>query len=123
MKSPGAVIGHGDTMVYPTCPTIFEGEARFALIIGKGATAVPPAGDGVIFGYCNFIDGSAAGSCPPQHLLQMNHADTSPRWAVPGDADEIKDPHHCDPALGQRTSSNRSTRATCPQDPAAALSG
>ncbi len=35
MKSPGAVIGHGDTMVLPDVPaTIFEGEAEMALMIG-----------------------------------------------------------------------------------------
>ena len=41
-KSPNAVVGHGDTMVLPDVPaTIFEGEAEFALVIGKRATNVP----------------------------------------------------------------------------------
>ena len=38
-KSPGAVIGDGDTMVLPDVPaTIFEGEAEVALVIGKRAS-------------------------------------------------------------------------------------
>ena len=37
-KSPSAVIGPGDTMVLPDVPaTIFEGEAEFAVVIGKRA--------------------------------------------------------------------------------------
>ena len=41
LKSPGAVIGNGDTMVLPDVPaTIFEGEAEVALVIGKRATCV-----------------------------------------------------------------------------------
>src|SRR5579862_9874612 len=63
MKSPSAVIGPGDTMVLPdVAATIFEGEAEIALVIGKRASAVSAdrAMD-VIFGYVNFIDGSARG--------------------------------------------------------------
>jgi 2-keto-4-pentenoate hydratase/2-oxohepta-3-ene-1,7-dioic acid hydratase in catechol pathway len=38
MKSPGAIIGDGDTMVLPDVPaTIFEGEAEVAVVIGKRA--------------------------------------------------------------------------------------
>jgi 2-keto-4-pentenoate hydratase/2-oxohepta-3-ene-1,7-dioic acid hydratase in catechol pathway len=61
MKSPNAVIGKGDTMVLPDVPaTIFEGEAEVALVIGKQATGVSAdrAMD-YVFGYVNFIDGSA----------------------------------------------------------------
>ena len=44
-KSPGAVIGDGDTMVLPDVPaTIFEGEAELALVIGKRATRCRPRG-------------------------------------------------------------------------------
>ena len=60
-KSPNSVIGDGDTMVLPDIPaTIFEGEAEMALVIGKRASNVRPedAFD-YIFGYLNFIDGSA----------------------------------------------------------------
>ncbi len=44
MKSPGAIIGPGETMVLPDVPaTIFEGEAEMAVIVGKRPTAVPAA--------------------------------------------------------------------------------
>ena len=62
-KSPNAVIGNGDTMVLPDIPaSIFEGEAEIALVIGKKAKNVKQedAYD-YIFGYINFIDGSARG--------------------------------------------------------------
>ena len=62
-KSPAAIIGNGDTMVLPDVPaTIFEGEAELALVIGKRASNVKAA-DAMdyIFGYTNFIDGSARG--------------------------------------------------------------
>ena len=65
-KSPGAVIGDGDTMVLPDAPaTVFEGEAELALVIGKRASKVKAA-DAMkyIFGYMNFIDGSARGLPP-----------------------------------------------------------
>src|SRR6202007_2829111 len=43
-KSPGAIIGNGDTMVLPDAPaTIFEGEAELALVIGKRARNVSQA--------------------------------------------------------------------------------
>src|SRR5262245_31862854 len=65
-KSPGCVIGDGDTMILPDVPaTIFEGEAEVALVIGKRAANVPAAqAMGYIFGYMNFIDGSARGLPP-----------------------------------------------------------
>ncbi len=41
LKSPGAVIGPGDTMALPDVPaTIFEGEAEVALVVGKRASRV-----------------------------------------------------------------------------------
>ena len=60
-KSPLCVIGDGDTMVLPDVPaTIFEGEAEVAVIIGKRASNVRAADAmGYVFGYTNFIDGSA----------------------------------------------------------------
>ena len=54
-------------MVLPDVPaTIFEGEAEMALVIGKRASHVNAA-DAMdyVFGYTNFIDGSARG-VPPQ---------------------------------------------------------
>src|SRR5260370_36977774 len=98
MKSPAAVIGPGDTMVLPDVPaTIFEGEAEVALIIGKRATAVPAArAMEYIFGYCNFIDGSARGLLPTGNTFyQMKSRDTfAPMGPYLVTADQIKDPHH-----------------------------
>ncbi len=56
-------------MVLPDEPaTIFEGEAELALVIGKRASFVP-ASQAIdhIFGYVNFIDGSARG-LPRRHV-------------------------------------------------------
>ena len=62
-KNSHAVIGEGDTMHLPDAPaTIFEGEAEMALVIGRRATRVPEADAySYIFGYLNFVDGSARG--------------------------------------------------------------
>ena len=96
-KSPNAVIGDGDTMVLPDVPaTIFEGEAEMALIIGKRATAVPAArAMEYVFGYCNFIDGSARGLLPTGNTFyQMKSRDTfAPMGPYLVTADEIADPH------------------------------
>jgi 2-keto-4-pentenoate hydratase/2-oxohepta-3-ene-1,7-dioic acid hydratase in catechol pathway len=97
-KAPSCIAGHGDTMVLPDVPaTIFEGEAEVALIIGKRATAVPAArAMEYIFGYCNFIDGSARGLLPTGNTFyQMKSRDTfAPMGPYLVTADEIKDPHH-----------------------------
>src|SRR5690349_10246244 len=96
-KSPAAIIGNGDTMVLPDIPaTIFEGEAEVALVIGKRASHVPAAkAMDYIFGYMNFIDGSARGVVPPNNVFyQMKSRDTFAPigpWIVT--ADEIPDPH------------------------------
>ncbi|MDP5878285.1 MAG: fumarylacetoacetate hydrolase family protein, partial [Dehalococcoidia bacterium] len=65
-KSSGAIIGDGDTMVLPDVPaTIFEGEAEVAIVIGKTANNVSAAeAMDHVFGYVNFIDGSARGLPP-----------------------------------------------------------
>ena len=97
MKAPGAIIGPNETMVLPDVPaTIFEGEAEVALIIGKRATAVPAArAMEYVFGYCNFIDGSARGLLPTGNTFyQMKSRDTfAPMGPYLVTADEIKDPH------------------------------
>jgi 2-keto-4-pentenoate hydratase/2-oxohepta-3-ene-1,7-dioic acid hydratase in catechol pathway len=97
MKSPSAVIGPNETMVLPDVPaTIFEGEAEMALVIGKRATAVPAArAMEYVFGYCNFIDGSARGLLPPGNTFyQMKSRDTfAPIGPYLVTADEIADPH------------------------------
>src|SRR5438445_1940083 len=95
-KSPSAVIGHGDTMVLPDVPAgIFEGEAELAVVIGKRASHVRAANAmDYVFGYTNFIDGSARGLPPPGNVFfQMKSRDTfAPLgpWIVT--ADEIHDP-------------------------------
>ena len=96
-KSPSAIIGMGETMVLPDVPaTIFEGEAEMAVIIGKRATRVSQADAmSYVFGYCNFIDGSARGLPPSGNTFyQMKSRDTfCPIGPYLVTADEIKDPH------------------------------
>ena len=97
LKSPSAIIGPEDTMVLPDVPaTIFEGEAEMAVIIGKPATRVSQA-DAMshVFGYCNFIDGSARGLLPTGNTFyQMKSRDTfCPIGPYLVTADEIHDPH------------------------------
>src|ERR687885_705702 len=98
MKSPSAIIGPGDTMVLPdVAATIFEGEAEVAVVIAKRATAVPAerAMEEYVFGYTNFIDGSARGMQPAaQSFYQMKSRDTfAPIGPYLVTADEISDPH------------------------------
>src|SRR5690242_14122849 len=96
-KSPSAIIGNGDTMVLPDVPaTIFEGEAEMAVIIGKRASHVSAANAmSYIFGYANFIDGSARGLPPTGNTFyQMKSRDTfAPLGPYLVTADEIADPH------------------------------
>src|SRR6201987_3297170 len=96
MKSPSAVIGDGDTMVLPDmAASIFEGEAELAVVIGKRASHVKAA-DAMkyVFGYTNFIDGSARGVGPPGNTFyQMKSRDTfAPIGPYIVTKDEIKDP-------------------------------
>ncbi|HET7341863.1 MAG TPA: fumarylacetoacetate hydrolase family protein [Methylomirabilota bacterium] len=98
MKSPGAIIGQDDTMALPDVPaTIFEGEAELALVIGRRASHVR-AGEAMsyVFGYTNFIDGSARGLLPPGNTFyQMKSRDTfAPIGPYLVTADEIRDPHN-----------------------------
>jgi 2-keto-4-pentenoate hydratase/2-oxohepta-3-ene-1,7-dioic acid hydratase in catechol pathway len=97
-KSPSAVIGYGDTMVLPDVPaTIFEGEAEVALVIGKRASHVKAADAmNYVFGYVNFIDGSARGLPPAGNTFyQMKSRDTfAPMGPYIVTADEIADPHN-----------------------------
>jgi len=97
IKSPSAIIGPDDTMVLPDiAATIFEGEAELAVVIGKRATSVPAArAMEYVFGYTNFIDGSARGMQPAaQSFYQMKSRDTfAPIGPYLVTADEIRDPH------------------------------
>ncbi len=95
-KSPSAIIGPGDTMMLPDVPAaVFEGEAEVAVVIGKRACNVKAADAmSYVFGYVNFIDGSARGLPPPNNVFfQMKSRDTFAPigpWIVT--ADEIKNP-------------------------------
>jgi 2-keto-4-pentenoate hydratase/2-oxohepta-3-ene-1,7-dioic acid hydratase in catechol pathway len=97
MKSPSAIIGDGDTMVLPDMPaSVFEGEAEIAVVIGKRASHVKAADAmSYVFGYTNFIDGSARGVVPPTNVFyQMKSRDTfAPIGPYIVTADEIRDPH------------------------------
>lgn len=97
-KSPSSVIGDNDTMVLPDVPaTIFEGEAELALVIAKRAANVPAAkAMEYVFGYLNFIDGSARGLPPAGNTFyQMKSRDTfAPMGPYIVTADEVKDPHN-----------------------------
>ncbi|MBL4720365.1 MAG: fumarylacetoacetate hydrolase family protein, partial [Alphaproteobacteria bacterium] len=97
-KSASAIIGDGDTMVLPDVPaTIFEGEAEIALVIGKTADNVSAA-DAMdyVFGYMNFIDGSARGLLPPGNtFFQMKSRETfAPIGPYLVTADEIANPQN-----------------------------
>src|SRR3954468_5177998 len=95
-KSPSAIIGHGDTMVLPDVPaTVFEGEAEIAVVIGKTCSHVSEAeAMDYVFGYMNFIDGSARGLPPPGNVFfQMKSRDTfAPIGPYLVTKDEIADP-------------------------------
>ena len=98
LKSPSAIIGPDDTMVLPDVPaTIFEGEAEMALVIGKRASHVSAA-DAMshVFGYTNFIDGSARGLPPAGNTFyQMKSRDTfAPIGPYIVTTDEVRDPGH-----------------------------
>ena len=109
-KAPTAIIGDGDTMILPDVPaTIFEGEAELAVVIGKRASNVPASrAMDHVFGYINFIDGSARGLPPPGNVFfQMKSRDTfAPIGPFLVTADEIPDPH----ALAVRLSVNGETK-------------
>jgi 2-keto-4-pentenoate hydratase/2-oxohepta-3-ene-1,7-dioic acid hydratase in catechol pathway len=97
-KASSAIIGPGDTMVLPDVPaTIFEGEAEIAVVIGKHANKVS-ARDAMkhVFGFVNFIDGSARGLVPTNNsFFQMKSRETfAPIGPYLVTADEIKDPQH-----------------------------
>ncbi len=96
-KSPGCVVAHGETMVLPDiAATIFEGEAELAVVIGKRASHVPAArAMEHVFGYVNFIDGSARGVLPEGNTFyQMkSRATFAPIGPYLVTADEINDPH------------------------------
>jgi 2-keto-4-pentenoate hydratase/2-oxohepta-3-ene-1,7-dioic acid hydratase in catechol pathway len=95
-KSPSAIIGSGDTMVLPDVPApIFEGEAEMAAVIGRKCKNVSEAQAlSYVFGYMNFIDGSARGLPPPGNVFfQMKSRDGfAPIGPYLVTADEIANP-------------------------------
>jgi 2-keto-4-pentenoate hydratase/2-oxohepta-3-ene-1,7-dioic acid hydratase in catechol pathway len=96
-KSPGSVIGDRDTMVLPDVPAaIFEGEAEIGVVIGKRADNVAASrAMEHVFGYVNFIDGSARGLPPAGNTFyQMKSRKTfAPLGPYIVTADEVPDPH------------------------------
>ena len=96
-KSPGCVVGHGDTVVLPDLAlSIFEGEAELAVVIGKRAKSVPAArAMEHVFGYVNFIDGSARDATTlGNSFYQVKSRDTfAPIGPYLVTADEVRDPH------------------------------
>ena len=97
-KSPSAIIGNGDTMILPDVPaTIFEGEAELGLIIGKRTSNVSES-DAMdhVFGYLNFIDGSARGLPPDRNVFFQvkSRATFAPIGPFIVTADEIPDPQN-----------------------------
>ncbi|MBC8242563.1 MAG: fumarylacetoacetate hydrolase family protein [Alphaproteobacteria bacterium] len=97
-KSQSAIIGPGDTMMLDDIPaTVFEGEAEVAVIIGKTADHVSQAeAMDYVFGYTNFIDGSARGlSSGAGVFFQMKSRDTfAPIGPYIVTADEIPEPQN-----------------------------
>ncbi len=95
-KSPGCIAGHGDTMVMPDIfLSILEGEAELGVVIGKRARNVPAAkAMEHVFGYVNFIDGSARDATKlGNSFYQVKSRDTfAPIGPYLVTADEIKDP-------------------------------
>jgi 2-keto-4-pentenoate hydratase/2-oxohepta-3-ene-1,7-dioic acid hydratase in catechol pathway len=96
-KSPLGLTGDGGTMVLFDVPAqIFEGEAELALVIGKWASNVSEADAmSYVFGYMNFIDGSArfAREMSQNTYYKMKARDT---YTIMGPylvtADEVADP-------------------------------
>lgn len=97
-KASSGIIGPGDTMVLPDVPaSVFEGEAEMAVVIGKRASnvRVDEAMD-YVFGYINFIDGSARGLPPSTNsFFQMkSRATFAPMGPYLVTSDEISDPQN-----------------------------
>jgi len=97
LKSPNCVVGHGETVVLPDIAfSIFEGEAELAVVIGRRAKNVPASrAMEHVFGYTNFIDGSARDATTlGNSFYQVKSRDTfAPIGPYIVTADEIKEPH------------------------------
>lgn len=95
-KAATAVIGPGDTMVLPDEPaTIFEGEAELGLVISKRADNVSAANAmDHVFGYMNFIDGSARGLASAGFFAMKSRATFCPIGPFLVTKDEVPDPQN-----------------------------
>ncbi len=94
LKSPNSIIGDSDTLVLPDAPAaIFHHEAELGVVIGSEAVNVDAADAyQYIFGYVNFIDGSARG-VGGNSFFQGKSWDTfGPTGPCLVTADEIDDP-------------------------------
>ena len=99
-KTASAIIGTGEVMELPDAPaTNFEAEAEIAVVIGKRACKVSRA-DAMehVFGYTNFIDGSARNLPPVRNVFfQAKSRDTfAPIGPFIATTDEIADPMNVD---------------------------
>ena len=97
-KASNSVIGHNDTMILQDIPaTVFEGEAELGGVIGKKCYQVDQSeAMDYVFGYVNFIDGSARGLPPSSNVFfQMKARETfTPIGPYLVTKDEIEDPQH-----------------------------
>jgi 2-keto-4-pentenoate hydratase/2-oxohepta-3-ene-1,7-dioic acid hydratase in catechol pathway len=95
-KSPDTVIGDGDAMVLGDIPSIcFEGEAELAVIIGKkGRNVASEDALDHVFGYTNFIDGSARGMPVPGFYSMKSRTTYAPIGPFITTKDEVPDPHN-----------------------------
>ena len=94
LKSPNSIIGDGDTIVLPDAPAaIFHHEAELGVVIGREAANVDAA-DAYdhIFGYVNFIDGSARGLGNGSFFQGKSWDTFGPVGPCIVTADEIGDP-------------------------------
>ena len=94
-KAPSAVLAPGGTMVLPdAAASVFEGEAELGLVIGKQARNVSQArAMDHVFGYFNFIDGSARGLTSAGFFAMKSRDTFAPMGPWITTADEIADPH------------------------------
>jgi len=93
-KPYGAIIGPGDTMIFPEAQaTVFNAEPELAVIIGKRAATVPAAkAMDHVFGYTCLFDGSARG-LSTGFYIHKSFATFAPIGPAIVTADEIADPH------------------------------
>ena len=95
IKASNTLNNPGDPIMVPRRSSEIDYEAELVIVIGKGAKNVTrdKAMD-YVFGYMNFIDGSARGLPPPGNVFfQMKSRDTfAPIGPYLVTADEIKDP-------------------------------